>query len=654
MDRLLAAIAFVLLPLAGLGQRPTDPFAGKAPAVKPPDEATRNAIDGRLAKLRGKLDGLRSRVADDVLAEVEVYAKAADWVTRHGEYFGDTATWTVRVLDDGLRRADDADRAPVWRSKTGVSVPRAYRSKVDGSVQPYAVTAPTDFGRDRDVRWRLDVVLHGRDAALTEVKFLNSFRSRPAAEGQPFVQLDIFGRGNNAYRWAGETDVFEAIEAFLATTRLPDGQNLIDPRRIVLRGFSMGGAGSWHLGLHHPCRWAVTGPGAGFTTTHGYVPVPDVMPDHVERCLRIYDAVEYAENAATVPVVAYAGEKDKQLQAARNIEARLKPMNIPITLLIAPDTEHKLTPEYARKAEEQYARFASPGKGRPDWEEEVRFTTYTLKYPRCGWIELLGLERHYDKAAVEGLNRRDSNLYTIRTVNVRRLAVHPRTAAGADVVVSIDGQAIGIRPTATPVKFERRADGWHFEDKPPANFEKSPGLQGPIDDAFIGPFLCVRGTGTPWHAAPGQRAAAELDRFAKEWDKFLRGTLPVKDDTAVNADDIRSKHLVLFGDPASNSLIAKVLPKLPLTWTRDTIGLGHTTASSAEHLPVFIQPNPLNPAKYVVLNSGHTFHADAFRGSNALLFPRLGDYAILKLTPTAKDPLATEVVTAGLFDEFWK
>ena len=56
----------------------------------------------------------------------------------------------------------------------------------------------------------------------------------------------------------------------------------------------------------------------------------------------------------------------------------------------------------------------------------------------------------------------------------------------------------------------------------------------------------------------------------------------------------------------------------------------------------------------MVLNSGHTFHAADFQGTNALLYPRLGDYAILKLAPTDKDPLAVEVATAGLFDDFWQ
>jgi hypothetical protein len=67
-----------------------------------------------------------------------------------------------------------------------------------------------------------------------------------------------------------------------------------------------------------------------------------------------------------------------------------------------------------------------------------------------------------------------------------------------------------------------------------------------------------------------------------------------------------------------------------------------------------IYPSPLNTARYVVLNSGHTFHAADFQGTNALLYPRLGDYAVLKLAGTERDPLAVDVATAGLFDDFWK
>ena len=111
-------------------------------------------------------------------------------------------------------------------------------------------------------------------------------------------------------------------------------------------------------------------------------------------------------------------------------------------------------------------------------------------------------------------------------------------------------------------------------------------------------------------------------------------------------------NLVLFGDPASNPWIARVVAKLPIKWTRDELVVNGVRYDPKTHLPVLIYPNPLNPRRYVVLNSGHTFHAADFQGTNALLYPRLGDYAVLRLT--GADPLAVEVTTAGLFDEYWQ
>ena len=122
------------------------------------------------------------------------------------------------IWPSGRSRADAAKRR---NARAGRPVVRAYRSSIDGSVQPYAVTFPPDYGRVPGKKWRLDVVLHGRDRSLNEVKFLHQYSGdKDAPRGQDFVQLNVYGRGNNAYRWAGEADVFEAIDAFLAVERL--------------------------------------------------------------------------------------------------------------------------------------------------------------------------------------------------------------------------------------------------------------------------------------------------------------------------------------------------------------------------------------------------------------------------------------------------
>jgi predicted esterase len=643
-------------------------FAQQPPKATAPPAETLKAIAARADKLATAIEALRRKgVGDPFLADVEIYHKAATWITRHNEFYQkDAADWTLAVLDRGLLRASQQARGESpWFQETGHAVVRAYRSAVDGSVQPYAVTFPADYGKNAQKKWRLDVVLHGRNDSLTEVVFLHQHNGdKPAPKEQDWVQIDIFGRGNNAYRWAGETDVFEAVENFLAVETGLRRVGLLDPTRMVLRGFSMGGAGTWHLGLHRPDRWTVIGPGAGFTTTHGYVAnLPEVLPPYQEACLRIYDAVDYAENAADVPVVAYAGADDKQLQAAQNIQAKLKPLGIPMTLLVAPGLGHRFPPEWQKKAEEEYAKHLA--KGKPEYPKRVHFVTYTLKYPSCFWVNLLALERHYQRSLVEA-EQADAG-FTVKTENVRilQLALPPGADQGP-TTVAIDGQRLEhVVPYQRSTReslylyLEKRAGKWATA-LPERLFTeqlrrpwKGNGLQGPIDDAFMGPFLCVRGTGKPWHEATQTYAEASLQRFQKEWSRYLRGEVPVKDDRDVTPEDMASHHLVLFGDPSSNRLLAEVLPDLPLQWTREKITWGGKEYAAGEHVPVMIYPSPLNKDRYVVLNSGHTFHAADFQGTNALLYPRLGDYAILKVGGK-NDPLAAEVQTAGLFDDFWR
>ncbi len=596
------------------------------PASVPPSEDVRKAIEARGDKLTRDLTELRRLgMPEAFLVDVEVYRKAALWAIRHNEFYGkDAAEQTLAVLDRGLLRASQLARGETpWLHQAGASVARGYRSHLDGSVQPYAVTYPADYGKNKHKSYRLDVVLHGRDPSLTEVRFLHRHRGgQPVPPEQDWVQIDIFGRGNNAYRWAGEADVFEAVDNFLAVEKQLNRGQLHDPTRVVLRGFSMGGAGTWHLGLHHPDRFCVLGPGAGFTTTHGYVEgLPAKLPPEQEACLRIYDAVDYAENVADVPVVAYAGDKDPQLQAARNIEARLKPAGIPMTLLVAPGLGHEFPPEWRQKAEAEYAKYAA--KGRSEYPNHVHFVTYTLRYPRCDWVEILGLHRHYERALVDATAKQSENAFTVQTANVRtlHLTLWPGATRQA-VTVDIDGQKLEAQPyLADPAAvslnlyLDRRDGRWsvvlpeRLQTERLRVVQKAEGFQGPIDDAFVAPFLCVRGKGTAWHEATARYTDACLERFREEWSKYFRGELPVRDDTEVTPQDIAAHHLILFGDPSSNTLIEQVLPGLPLKWTKEKITFNGREYPSADHLPVLIYPSPLGANRYVVLISGLSFLA---------------------------------------------
>jgi hypothetical protein len=617
-----------------------------SPKIQPPDEKTLARIKDQAGKLYEAIEKLPEKTPDYVKQDIEIYAKALEWALRHHEFF-DAGKAALATAEQGLKRASEAEKAP-WLHAPGKVVARAYRSEVDRSIQPYAVHYPVDYGVDRSKKWRLDILLHGRDGTICETKFLSQRNLKDTAKGNDFILIEIYGRGNNAYRWAGETDVFEAMVDFIRVEKRL-GRDFFDPKRVVLRGFSMGGAGSWHLGLRHPDRWSVIGPGAGFTTTHNYVrTLPNPLPPYSEPLLHIYDAVDYAENAFNLPIVAYSGENDPQKQAADNVEERLKELKIDAMIhLIAPGLMHVFPPEWQKKAEAEFAKHAGQGRGRPTFPENVRFVTYTLKTPRRDWITLRRLERHYQEARVEAVAKPDG--ITLATRNIAELEL-TLDQARAKAPITIDGQKM---PEGA-ARFAKTAGKW-APATAIAEPRKVPGLTGPIDDAFTRGFLCVVGAGQPYHDAVGQGADAQLQRFKGEWDKWMRGKLPMKLDTAINESDMRNYDLILFGDPASNSIIAKVLAarSLPLEWTKERLTLGDKPYDAATTLPMLVYPSPFMQGKYVVLNSGHTFHEAEFKGSNALLFPRLGDYAFVKPAPSSKEPAAFDLLESGIFDESW-
>jgi len=668
--------AVVLVGSSWLGGLVGDQAAAQpAPADPPPNryaptDAERAEIIAKLAGLDAAIVALRAKVGDgasarDALADVEVCRKGAAWALRFGEFFEakDVARIT-QTLAKGIARAAalQQGQAP-WTNAVG-GVVRGFRSAVDGSIQPYAVIVPTDKpgGGSGDDRLRLDVVLHGRDARIQEARFFDAHDGKPAAEGQPGLILHVFGRGNNAYRWAGETDVNEAIAAV-------QRNYWVDDRRVVLRGFSMGGAGAWHLGLHEPSRWSSVEAGAGFTETIRYAHLQDPSAT-TSQGLRVYDAVDSALNAFNVPIVAYGGENDPQAQASKNILDALVALGVPMktdglvtraegvdfTRIIGRGMRHAVDKESAGLMRAFHADRAARGAVSPT---SIRFVTYTLKYPRVGWLKIHRLVEHYRRTTLEAGT--DNDVATVRTENVAVVAV----AREAGESVRLDGQELPLREAAggllPDVYYQKSANSWQLLDhdasraiQENARGEKRPGLQGPIDDAFTDRFVCVRGTGTPHHPRVQAWADARLAQFAEVWARSMRGDLRIIDDIALTDDDAESSHLILFGDPGSNRAIAQFLPDLPLTWTPTTLKLAESTFDPATHAPALITVHPKNHLRYVVINSGHTFGAKEFVGSNALLYPRLGDRAVIRVASPSDPKTSDEVVLDGYFNERWR
>jgi pimeloyl-ACP methyl ester carboxylesterase len=623
MNALLAVTALWCIPqAAGAPERRLPP-----PGIAVP-ESDAQALRAGLSELRRALDALPPS-AGELLPDVEIFYKAVDGALRYGEFYDPREFAVARdLLKTGLERARElAEGRPSWPSATGLVV-RGYRSRIDGSVQPYGLVVPASFAPGSNRRHRLDVWLHGRDEKLTELRFIDQRRRSPGEFTPPdAIVLHPYGRYCNAFKFAGETDVFEALES--VRRRYP-----VDPDRLVIRGFSMGGAGCWHLAVHHPGLWAAAAPGAGFAETPVFARVDrdPVPPAPYQRTLwSLYNATDYAANLFNLPTVAYSGELDRQRQAAEIMAQAMKEEGLELVHILGPKTEHKYHP--AAKDEINRRIDALVARGREPDPKKIRFTTWTLKYSRVRWLALDALERHWERARVDA--EREGDLLRARTLNVAAFHVEGFVPSRA----SIDGQDVAGGP------FYRKEGGRWIAERPPGGLRKRPGLQGPIDDAFMDAFLVVAPTGEPLTAAGGAWVERERARALDFWRRTFRGEARVKPDREVTPEDIAGANLVLWGDPQSNALLGKILPRLPIAWTADGIRLGSRTWPGS-HVPVLVYPNPLNPDRYVVLNSGFTFQEQAHL-SNARQVPMLPDWAIL-------NPDGNRAVDAGFFGERWE
>jgi len=594
----------------------------------------------------------------DQLPDAEIYVDGLDRTLRQELFFATRDVANAQaVIKEGEARiaALKGGQAPWESTKSGIVV-LGHRSKVDGTAQPYQVSIP-----DRPTT-RLEVLLHGRAGTLSEVNFLasSSWTNSNYLENERWCYvLYPYGRSNNGWRFAGERDMFEAMEDLRRRFK-------IDSDRIVLRGFSMGGHGTWHIGLQHPGRWAAMSPGAGFTDTINYQKITERLPDWQLKLLRLYDPVDYAANAANLPVLAYVGDQDPAIDQHRQMVASMKQEGAPFKEFIGPNTPHR----YEAVALRTILRdLAGQLQTNTRASGSIRFTTYTLRWPECRWIRIEGLRRHWERADVhvydpsralvhpgEGLpapQQVGGREWLLNTRNVRALSLRPPPQV-ASAGIAIDGQRLNglISAGKEPIRLVLQDGRWQRGQL--TGVRKKPGLQGPIDDALFGPVMAVSGGGSQRSLMDGW-ARQELQRFREGWDRYFRGRPRERTDLTLTAADVRDHNLYLFGDPASNAVIRRLLPRLPLKWSADEFTIDGKTFDTKLYLPMLIYPNPENPERYVVINSGFTFSRADWEGSNARQFPHLPDYAVIRYLPGRfADERWKDTVLAGFFDERWK
>jgi predicted peptidase len=184
----------------------------------------------------------------------------------------------------------------------------------------YLQYLPTDYATQPDKRWPLMLFLHGageRGSDIQSVAKHGPFKL--VREGREFPFIIIAPQCPTGQHWQAEPLMQLVAEA--------EKKFRVDSSRIYVTGLSMGGFGTWNLGINHPEKFAAIIPICGGGTAEDIV----------------MSSIDHSEALKSLPVWAFHGAKDPVVPVAASQEtvALLKDKGVrEIKLTIYPDALH--------------------------------------------------------------------------------------------------------------------------------------------------------------------------------------------------------------------------------------------------------------------------------------------------------------------------
>ncbi|HLF83025.1 MAG TPA: prolyl oligopeptidase family serine peptidase [Blastocatellia bacterium] len=185
---------------------------------------------------------------------------------------------------------------------------KAYRSKVDSTLQPYQVFVPAAY--DKSKAFPLVIALHGMGG--DENSYFQAYASgafKLEADKHGYIVACPKGRKPaSMYIGDAERDVMDVIAEMRRDYN-------IDPDRIYLTGHSMGGYGTWSVAMSHPDVFAALAPVSGGANN----------PAGMSKIAHIPQLVVHGDNDPTVPV-----ERSRVMVATgKKLGAEIKYIEVP-------------------------------------------------------------------------------------------------------------------------------------------------------------------------------------------------------------------------------------------------------------------------------------------------------------------------------------
>ena len=468
---------------------------------------------------------------------------------------------------------------------------RTFISAIDGSVQYYVLVPakPTDD----DKKPGLVLSLHG--AQVEAGSQAACYAPKPGLHVVAATNRRPFG-----FDWEdwGRLDALEVLDHAARTLGT-------DPRRTYLTGHSMGGHGTWHLGVTYPDRFAAIAPSAGWVSMWSYGGMPKDSAARPERELVLRasgpsDTLALEHNLAHVGVYILHGDRDD---------------NVPV--------------EQARTMRKELAAFHSdfayyerPGAGHwwgdacVDWPPIFDFfsrhelperravraidfrTANPCVSPECHWLRIEAQEKAFLISQVEIACDPEKRSFRGTTQNVARLSLDlTPLEAGKPFRVELDRQVLADLPwpkDETRAWFARDGDKWAAVPRPSPGV-KSPERCGAFKEAFRNRMVFVYGT--RGSTADNAWALAKARYDAESFWYRGNGSIDVVADIAFDPAADPDRNVVLYGHAGTNAAWKALLGESPVQVTEGKVQVGDRDVSANDCGVLLVRPRRVATAR---------------------------------------------------------
>jgi dienelactone hydrolase len=398
-----------------------------------------------------------------------------------------------------------------------------------------------------------------------------------------------------------------------------------DPQQTYLTGHSMGGHGTWHLGVTFPDRFAAIAPSAGWISMWSYAGAKRAtsaspMEELMARALGPSDTLALSRNLARLGVYILHGDADDNVPVSQARRMR--------------QALGEFHPDFAYHEQQGaghwwgnpcvdwpplIAFLADHKVPTPDQVRKIDFITASPAVSsRAHWLSIDSQLKALLPSTVHLELEPEHRRFRGTTENVARLALDlgralPDAKDARPIQIELDGQKLPpFSPGSTRSDGDRsiwlvRTGGtWSLTPSPPPASRKGPARQGPFKEAFRNRFILVYGTkGTPeenaWSLA---RARFDAEVF---WYRG-NGSVDIVSDASFlepgREQEFRDRNVILYGHAENNAAWPVLLGASPVQVRRGQVKLGSRTVSGDDLACLFVRPRPGNERASVAAVSG--------------------------------------------------